>query len=252
MLLSSTSVHRLLSFAKLLTLIVLNDGFPQMVSRHMNTKISLSMKLTNQVPTSSSDSFRGFAKNLNTAAALLPVFAFSRGANAALFLSAEQTSIDTLSRFQKPIFDLLDQLRPGKTQVLKGGIEDSNVVQQYMNIYIIPLQTQMAEVSTKLKLEQSADQSRIELLPLLMKGHILELTQAIKELKADKQAKEVAEVQETLDEYLKLASRKYIVTAFVPPKPYTDLQFFGPFGCEYYGKKRVEGTNVCEIIPPVQ
>ena len=253
----ATTMHRnfictrhLLTFASLLIVIVNIEGFSRSFPSHTEAKECLTMRLTDQVPRTSSDSFNGFAKKLNIATALiLPVIAFSRRADAALFSSAEQTSIDTLSRFQKPVFELLDQLRPGKSQVLKGGIEDSNVVQQYLNIYIVPLQAKMAEVATTLKLDQSADQSRIEILPLLMKGHILELTQAIKELKADKQAKEVAEVQETLDEYLKLASSKYTVSTFVPSKPYTDLQFFGPFGCEYYGKKRVEGTNVCELIP---
>ena len=239
-----------LTFASLLILIVNIEGFSSSFPSHTRAKECLIMRLTDQVPRTSSDSLKGFAKNLNSATALiLPVLAFSRRAEAALFASAEQTSIDALSTFQKPVFELLDQLRPGKSQILKGGIEDSNVVQQYLNIYIVPLQAKMAEVATTLKLDQSADQSRIEILPLLMKGHILELSQAIKELKADKQAKEVAEVQETLDEYLKLASTKYTVSTFVPSKPYTDLQFFGPFGCEYYGKKRVEGTNVCEIIP---
>jgi hypothetical protein len=59
--------------------------------------------------------------------------------------------------------------------------------------------------------------------------------------------KEVAEVQETLAEFLMLASSKYDVKPFMPPRPMTDKEFFGVFGCEYWGKKRIEGTNKCAI-----
>jgi hypothetical protein len=249
---TSTGFHISLSVALILCTIVINDAFlrasmPSTAARFRN---SLTMKVSNQVPTSSIDSARSYSKQISSAAALLlPILAFSTSAKAGLFMSDEQESVNSLAIFQKPVYDLLEQLRAGKDQVLKGGVEDSNVVQQNMNIYIVPLQAKMAEVAPKLKLADAANQSRIELLPLLMKGHILELTQAIKEGKAPSQFKEVEEVQETLAEYLKLASSKYTVAAFIPPRPFTDAEFFGPFGCEYWGKKRVEGTNKCEVIP---
>lgn len=209
------------------------------------------MQSTSQTPSSSADRSKvGYQQIAAGASLLLPLLSFSNTARAGLFSSEEQESINSIAIFQKPVYDLIEQLRAGKNQVLKGGPEDSNVVQQNVNIYIVPLQAKMSETSPKLKLSNSADQARIELLPLLMKGHILELAQAIKDGKAQSQFKEVEEVQETLQEYLKLASTKYTVPAFVPPRPFTDAEFFGPFGCEYWGKRRVEGTNKCETIDP--
>jgi hypothetical protein len=75
------------------------------------------------------------------------------------------------------------------------------------------------------------------------------LTQAVKETKAPSQLKETKEVQETLVEFLKLSMSDYKVVAYVPLRPFTDKEFFGPFGCEYWGKKRIEGTNTCAVIP---
>lgn len=243
--------RQLLSLALLFCLIATDEAFLQALSR--DSRATLCMKAANQVPTLHSASSKSNAMKFTSAAAsFLPILAFSNSARAGLFASAEQSSVDVLCGFQKPVFDLLDQLRPGKSQLLKGGIEDSNVVQQYLNIYIVPLQAKMAEVASTLKLEKAADQSRLQILPLLMKGHILELAQAVKELNVENQAKEVAEVQETLLEYLTLVSSKYTITAFVPPRLYTDLEFFGPFGCEYYGKRRVEGTNTCVVVPSVK
>lgn len=249
---TSSGFHYLFTAALVLCTIVINDAFlrSSIPSNAARFRSSLTMKVTNQVPTSSMESSRSYSKQISSAAALLlPILAFSTSAKAGLFMSDEQEAINSLAIFQKPVYDLLEQLRAGKNQVLKGGVEDSNVVQQNVNIYIVPLQAKMAEVAPKLKLTDAASQTRIELLPLLMKGHILELTQAIKEGKAPSQFKEVEEVSETLAEYLKLASSKYTVTAFIAPRPFTDAEFFGPFGCEYWGKKRVEGTNKCEVIP---
>lgn len=246
------AVNALPKIALLLTVLLIsiavNSAF--MRSSAVTRSKIMMMKSTDQMPTSNFESSNKLTRKISTAAAILfPLLSFSNSAKAGLFLSDEQESVNSLAMFQKPVYDLLEQLRPGKNQILKGGVEDSNVVQQNVNIYIIPLQAKMAEVAAKLKLQATADQTRVELLPLLMKGHILELTQAIKETKAESQFKEVEEVQETLTEYLKLASSKYIVAAFVPPRPFTDAEFFGPFGCEYWGKKRVEGTNKCEVIP---
>jgi len=171
------------------------------------------------------------------------------------FASEEQGMVDSIAAYQKPVFELLDQLRPSNvpspigvyamTQVLKGGKEDSNVVLGYLSSYISPLQKKMSEAAGKLKLPSSTDQERLAILPSLMKGHILELEQAINEMKAESQAKEVEEVQETLAEFLKIASTNYEVKPFVPTRPLSDAELFGPLGCEFWGKKRVEGSNAC-------
>ena len=219
------------------------------------SRTAISMKMTSQVPVSPFESSRNVAKSVSVAATLFSVLGFSGAAKAGLFQSDEQDAIDNLSSYQRPVFDLLDQLRPSvvpnavgvyaQTQILKGGKEDSDVVLNYLETYIKPCQKKMSETAKKLNLPNAADQTRIELLPLLMLGHILELGQAIKEMKSENQAKEVEEVAETLAEYLKLSSSKYKVQAFIPPRMLTDKEYLGPFGCEFWGKKRVEGSNAC-------
>ena len=185
---------------------------------------------------------------------LISLLGFQLKANAGFFTSNEQDQIDEIAKFQKPIFELLDQLKPvsipnaigvySTTQVLKGGKEDSDVVLSYLEVYIKPLQRLMESVAGKLKLEPE-DQKKVELQPLLLKGHIAELTQAIQSQKAVDQEREVEEVFETLGEFLKLASTKYSVTPYVPPRPLSDAELFGPLGCGFWGKKRVEGSNAC-------
>lgn len=170
------------------------------------------------------------------------------------FPSKEQQDVDAVSAFQKPVYEVLNQLRPydtpnalgvySKQQLLKGGQDDSNVVLLYLINYITPLQTKMAEVAGGLKLEGSS-QERVELLPKLMLGHTLELKAAVKSLKAEEQLKEVEEVWETLQEFLKLSSSKYKVTQYVDVKQISDADLYGPFGCGFYGKKRAEGSNAC-------
>ena len=226
---------------------------------HVNTKMELFMRSTNQIPTSPFSDSKDVTRAVSVASALFSVFALSRSANAGFFQSDEQDAIDNLSSYQKPVFELLDQLRPSlvpnavgvyiQTQVLKGGKEDSDVVLNYLENYIKPCQKKMSEIASKLQLANPADQTRIELLPLLMKGHILELGQAITTMKSEDQAKEVAEVSETLAEYLVLSSSKYKVERFVPPRMLSDKEYLGPFGCEFWGKKRVEGSNYCESVP---
>lgn len=180
---------------------------------------------------------------------------FAGEARAGFFTSAEQDQVTELNKLQKPIAELLDQLRPAdipnaigvysKTQVLRGGKEDSDVVRNYLSVYITPCQQKLQEVAAKLKLEGEA-QTKVESLPLLMKGHMLELAQAIDSGKADAQAREVEEVQETLADFLKLASSKYSVEPYTPPRPLTDAELFGPLGCEFWGKERVPGSNQCQ------
>jgi hypothetical protein len=175
--------------------------------------------------------------------------------NAGLFSSEEQDLVDEICKFQKPIAELLYQLRPSDTpnavgvystnRILKGGKEDSDVVLSYMEVHIKPCQRLMEKLASNLKLQSEEDQKKAEIQPLLMKGHIAELTQAIQAMKAESQEREVEEVQETLAEFLKLASTKYNVTPYVSPRPLSDAELFGPLGCEFWGKKRVEGSNAC-------
>ncbi|KAJ1399588.1 hypothetical protein B484DRAFT_458309 [Ochromonadaceae sp. CCMP2298] len=191
-------------------------------------------------------------------ATLSSFFLVTSEASAGFFTSQEQDQVSEIQRYQKPVAELLDQLRItdtpdalgvyAKRQILKGGKEDSDVVLNYLETYIQPLQRTMEQAATKLKLEGEA-QAKVEVLPLLMKGHMLELRQAVGTRKAESQAKEVQEVQETLADFLKLAAVKYEVQPFVPSRPLTDAELFGPLGCEFWGKKRVVGSNYCEDIP---
>lgn len=168
---------------------------------------------------------------VHAAALLLPITSFAVAARAGFFESTEQSLVNSISKYQAPVAELLDQLRPTelpnsigvytKQQLLRGGPEDSAVVLNYLETYIKPCQKRMAEAAPKLMLEGES-QNRLELLPALMKGHILELQQAIDEQKADSQAREVEEVQETLAEYLLLASKKYEVTPYKPARPLSD------------------------------
>ena len=173
-----------------------------------------------------------------------------------IFPSAEQSALDDIAGFQKPVNELFDQLKPTLTpnpigvwtemQFLRDGPEDAAVVFLNMENYIKPLQTKMANVAPRLELPSTTDKDRIVLLPLLMKGHILELDAAIKTQKAEGMRKEVEEVQETLAEFLKLASTgKYDVARYIPSRPLTDKEYLGPLGCEFWGKVRVEGSNAC-------
>ena len=176
-------------------------------------------------------------------------------AQARFFASDVQNKVDQIAAFQRPINDLLDQLKPvsspnaigiySNTQILRGGKEDANVVLTYLSTYIQPLQQQMATLAPLLSLPSAEAQEKAEVKPLLMKGHIAELNQAINEMNFLSQAKEITEVQETLAEFLKLAALKYEVTPFVPTRPLTDAELFGPLGCEFWGKKRAEGSNAC-------
>ena len=239
---------------------VTSDAFLKSITfRNSAAPSQLMMTTTNQFPISSGTGHRHEVRKIVAAAAIFSTFGFSRRANAGLFTSAEQDQIEQISSFQRPIYELLDQLRPAivpnavgvyvEAQVLKGSKEDSDVVLNYLETYIKPCQSKMLEAAPRLKLSNPTDQARIEVLPLLMTGHILELSQAIKEMKAESQAREVEEVIETLSEYLKLASSKYTVTPYVTPRALTEKDYLGPLGCEFWGKKRIEGSNACAEIP---
>jgi hypothetical protein len=223
------------------------------VTSRARTSSALFMRAVNSQPGSSrSMTAQRYAKGLVSAALLVGIS--GRAANAGLFSSAEQDGIDAISSYQKIVAELLDQLKPveipnavgvyAPTQVLKGGKEDSAVVATYMYTHFMPLQAKMAELAPKLKLSEDT-QKRVEVLPGLMKGHLLELKQAIAEMTATSQAREVEEIQETLAEFLKLASSKYNVTPFVPSRPLKESELFGPFSCEFWGRTRLPGSNTC-------
>ena len=240
---------------------IINEAFSThtMQPKYCIPLSALNMIVTDQVPIPSQRIPKSQIKAYSSAAAVFSTLFIARSARAGLFTSEEQDQIERIASFQRPIFELLDQLRPSvvpntvgvyaQTQILKGGKEDSDVVLNYLETYIKPCQSKMLEAASKLKLANAADQTRIELLPLLMMGHILELNQAIKDMKADSQAREVEEVTETLAEYLKLASSKYSVNVYVAPRALTEKEYLGPLGCEFWGKKRVEGSNACASIP---
>lgn len=232
-------------FAYLLCLYTAN-GFNPLRIRGANSEIKIDAS-SKRLAIAGLVGFFGFGQPLNTLS----------GANAAplRFLpSAEQSIIDDISNFQKPIFELIEQLKPTmqpnpvgvyiEQQILKDGPDDAAVVLLNMEGYIKPVQKKMAEVAPKLDLT-GADAERLNILPNLMKGHILELTEAIKKQKASEELKEVEEVQETLAEFLKLASTKYEVEPFKPTRALTDKELFGPLGCEFWGKSRIEGSNGC-------
>lgn len=203
-------------------------------------------------------SHRSYVKGLNKV--LTGVLAVNiiglKSANAGLFQSNEQDAVDEIVRLRTPIRDLLGQLTPQmlpnavgvyiQTQVLKGSKEDCDVVSSYLEIYIKPLQVKMSKTAPLLKLSEQKSQERLEILPSLMMGHIFELKQAIDERKVENQLREVQEVVETLDEFLDLASVKYNVPAFTSSyRAASDAELFGPFGCGFWGKKRVPGSNAC-------
>lgn len=220
------------------------------------TSSRIQVAMTRSEPQSQRENARSLSVNQGIAFATLLVGTVSvRRANAGFFSSAEQDAVNEIASYQKPVFELLEALRPAdvpntvgvyaSTTVLKGSKEDADVVTTYLYTYINPLQKIMEGIASKLQLPATDDQTRLEVLPSLMKGHIIELQQAIKELKFEAQAREVEEIQETLGEFLKLASTKYTIQSFTPTRPLSDSELFGPLGCEFWGKKRVPGSNAC-------
>jgi len=135
-----------------------------------------------------------------------------------------------------------------ETQVLRDDPESSAVVLNYLETYIKPLAKKMEVLAPTLSgiLETKEDQERVLLLPQLMRGHIAELNVAIKSRKSGEEKKEVDEVQETLAEFLKFSAKaKFDFEPLTAPRPLTDKEFFGPLGCEFWGRKRIEGSNTC-------
>jgi hypothetical protein len=230
-------------------------SMPRMHRSQKNSMISMS-KDGREQKTRSTDQIVGFFRSGFAAVTIaLSTCSFDNVAHAGIFDSAEQNAVYEINSYQKVVNELLDQLRPVeipnavgvylKTQILKGGAEDSNVVLNYQDTYFKPLQVKMEQASKSLALKSPEEQEKLKSLPLLMKGHILELSQAINEQSAGNQAKEVEEIQETLADFLKLASSTYKVEPYIPPRPLTDKEFFGPLGCEFWGRQRMPGSNQC-------
>ena len=225
------------------------DAYPKILGK---VRLNNHVRPSQLYMTSLGDDWKPFKA---IAASLLALTVSGSSSNAGIFQSSEQDRIDAISRYQKPVAELLDQLRPVSTpnavgvysnnQVLKGGKEDSTVVLNYLENYIKPCQEQMQAAAPLLKLPDS-NQAKVETYPLALKGHILELRQAINEQKAESQAREVEEVQATLADFLKIASLKYTVDPYVPSRPLSDAELFGPLGCEFWGKERVPGSNACK------
>ena len=177
-----------------------------------------------------------------------------------LFPSAEQVALNDVSAYQKDVNEVIDMLKPTQQvdalgqysvrQILKDSKEDCDVVANYMERKIKPMQVKMQALAPKLKTGSEESRSRLEILPALMKGHIIELTQAVEKMSSTDELKELEEVQETLAEFLKISSGTYDVQPYTPVRPLTDKELYGPLGCEFWGKKRVPGSNACYVPDP--
>eukprot|EP00640_Fibrocapsa_japonica_P005181 CAMPEP_0113933624 /NCGR_PEP_ID=MMETSP1339-20121228/804_1 /TAXON_ID=94617 /ORGANISM="Fibrocapsa japonica" /LENGTH=213 /DNA_ID=CAMNT_0000934981 /DNA_START=183 /DNA_END=824 /DNA_ORIENTATION=+ /assembly_acc=CAM_ASM_000762 len=167
-------------------------------------------------------------------------------ANAILgFKSQEQEYIEEIARDLILVEDLVADLKKGK---LKGGknTEDSGVIFRYQATYFEPMQKKMAAMVNKPLGLSAEDKKSFELQPLLLKGHLLELSQAVQSGVAKEQLEELEEVQETTVEFIKLALSGSKLTP--PPArrgSATPGEYFGPFGCDFYGLKRMPNSNVC-------
>jgi len=239
----------------LLGMLLAVDGYSLATSSRRHNRANIAMTQSN--PKSNADAMK--IRALNTMKVLPGLALLPLASKAGLFTTEEQDRIDELCGYQRPINDLVDQLKPtmvpnavgvySVTTQLKGGKEDSDAVRVYMEVYIKPMQKKMEELAPKIKLDDATAQDRLGILPALMKGHILELTQAIDSFSGPDQLKEAEEVQETLAEFLKLSAVKYSVKPFIPSRPLTDAELFGPLGCEFWGKTREPGSNNCVNRP---
>lgn len=163
------------------------------------------------------------------------------GKSFALFEGGVEAGLNEIAALTFRTDKLVDDL---KSKTLKGGEEDSIVVYRTARAFLDPLQAKMLEVAPTLGLAAEA-QKRVELLPLLMKGHLLELDAACRSKDAKEQLQEALEVQETLEEFLTLAGVKYTITRPEPRRSATPLEYYSIFGCEAYGQKRRENSNQC-------
>ncbi|CAM9731474.1 unnamed protein product [Ectocarpus sp. 4 AP-2014] len=135
-----------------------------------------------------------------------------------------------------------------KAGALKGGPEDSVVVLRVLEVYLEPMQEEMLKVAPLMQLAGRESRERVKLLPLIMKGHLLELKAACGTKDAKEQLEEVQEVRETLDEFIALAKTRYEI-APLDPEGAPDGDQLGIFGCSFYGMKRTDGSSRCQPDP---
>lgn len=171
--------------------------------------------------------------------------------------SPVEKQINDLCTCQKQVTILHQQLQPGlvrnsigveiPTQLLRGGPEDSAFLQTTLETKLKPCQNTMQTLAPQLTELDEESKKKITNLPLLMKGHLLELQQAIDSQKVSEQEKEVAEVEETLNDYLNVVNTKYPVNFYEgKAKPYiSDKDYYGPLGCEFWGKVHIDGSKNC-------
>jgi hypothetical protein len=132
----------------MLSLLILSSLIPtQSFTQSKSASRSNLLLLKAQVPKSYRDTNRNFFKSLISITTAASVLTYSsQSAKAGLFTSAEQDAVQELNNFQKPIYELLTQLRPtmtpnavgffAMTQTLKGGKEDSGKFQVNYEIYL--------------------------------------------------------------------------------------------------------------------
>jgi hypothetical protein len=135
------------SSTMILALLVLSSlTFTQSFTQSKSASNSNLLCMKAQVPKSYRDTNRNFFKSLISITTAASVLTYSsQSAKAGLFQSAEQDAVQELNSYQKPIFELLTQLRPAMTpnavgffamsQTLKGGKEDSGKIQLNDEIY---------------------------------------------------------------------------------------------------------------------
>ncbi|CEM37397.1 unnamed protein product [Vitrella brassicaformis CCMP3155] len=164
------------------------------------------------------------------------------------FFESEEQKIERavgeIADYRPYVLKILDKLKTGK---LKGGTYDSGTVANFLGIYYRPMQEKMETLSAKIDLEDTTKTERLRLLPLLLKGHLAELREAVISQRPERQLEEVEEVGETLNEFLTLASAKYTIPPIpVPPDFNPEKDYYGIFGCEFWGKRRLPESNRCE------
>jgi len=141
----------------------------------------------------------------------LPASASSSGFEQVADLGAEAKALRAAVRSGAP-----------ETRAKSQGYADlKSQVEKQKTAVLLPLQAAMATAAPSAGLTAD-NQKRLELLPLLMKGHLLELDQALAESKFDeyvskttkatytggKVERELEEIEETADEFLELIGIK--------------------------------------------
>ncbi|CAM9499484.1 unnamed protein product [Choristocarpus tenellus] len=158
-------------------------------------------------------------------------------------VSVGQEKVTMAAKFLQPVNKLEQDLRSG---ALKGGADDSAVVLRYIEAYLQPLRDTMLEAVPLLQLSAKGSKERADTLPLLMKGHIIELKMACKTGDPKEQLKEVEEVKETLEEFLSLVAKANYDISTMEEDASSQLsaegddaadKYMGVFGCKTFGMK---------------